>query len=283
MLPTWYAVAWPESAEESGQLKRREFITLLGGAATRGRSRRVRSSRTDAADRRADGVFRERPGRTRHVAAFRQDFRSSGGRTAATFGSTFAGRPDTESMQRYAKELIALQPDLILSSSTPATATLLQQTRTIPIIFASLADPVGSGFVASLSRPGGNVTGFTIMELAGRQVAGVAQGDCAACRPGRLLVQPGNCDICRILPESLQSCRCVVRRGGIAAPVHDMSELESAVAAQAREPNSGLIVMPDAFTIAIARSHIAGGSLPASCHLSVPSLSLNWWPAVLRK
>jgi putative tryptophan/tyrosine transport system substrate-binding protein len=69
-----------------------------------------------------------------------------------------------ESMQAFAKELVALQPDFILTSSTPATAAMVQQTRTIPIIFVMVSDPVGSGFVASLPRPGGNVTGFTAIE-----------------------------------------------------------------------------------------------------------------------
>src|SRR5439155_13434896 len=67
---------------------------------------------------------------------------------------------DVESMQRFAKELVALQPDLILSHITPTTAALLQQTHTIPIVFATVSDPVGSGFVASFPRPGCNVTGF---------------------------------------------------------------------------------------------------------------------------
>ena len=71
---------------------------------------------------------------------------------------------DAKSVQRFAKELVALQPDLILTQTTPITATLLQETRTIPIIFANIADPVGSGFVASFSRPSGNVTGFLNME-----------------------------------------------------------------------------------------------------------------------
>jgi putative tryptophan/tyrosine transport system substrate-binding protein len=71
---------------------------------------------------------------------------------------------DPESMHRFAKELVALQPDLILSQSTPTTAALLQETRAIPIIFAIVADPVGSGFVASLARPGGNATGFVVTE-----------------------------------------------------------------------------------------------------------------------
>jgi putative tryptophan/tyrosine transport system substrate-binding protein len=70
---------------------------------------------------------------------------------------------DVELVQRFAKELIALQPDLIISQSTPTTAVLKQQTS-VPIIFVGVVDPVGSGFVASFPRPGGNVTGFILME-----------------------------------------------------------------------------------------------------------------------
>jgi putative ABC transport system substrate-binding protein len=99
------------------------------------------------------------------VAAFREELRKLGwteGRNIEI--DTRWATADVESMQRLGKEFVALQPDLILTSSTPATATMLQQTRTIPIIFVWVADPVGSGFVASLPRPGGNVTGFTPIE-----------------------------------------------------------------------------------------------------------------------
>jgi putative ABC transport system substrate-binding protein len=71
---------------------------------------------------------------------------------------------DLELMRRFAQELVALQPDLILSSTTPTTSALLQQTHTIPIVFAIVADPIGSGFVANFARPGGNVTGFIFTE-----------------------------------------------------------------------------------------------------------------------
>src|SRR5215831_7827616 len=71
---------------------------------------------------------------------------------------------DVESLQRSAMQLVELQPDLILTGSAPATAAMRQQTKTIPIVFAMVGDPVGSGFVASLSRPGGNLTGFTPIE-----------------------------------------------------------------------------------------------------------------------
>jgi ABC-type uncharacterized transport system substrate-binding protein len=105
-------------------------------------------------------------------------------------------------MQRSAKELISLQPDLILSEVTPTTAALLQQTRTIPIVFVRVSDPVGSGFVASFSHPGGNVTGFTSIEADDAyQVVTASEGDCSAGRPGHGLVQPGNGAICRIFLE----------------------------------------------------------------------------------
>src|SRR5262249_45215281 len=76
----------------------------------------------------------------------------------------WANPADPESMHRLAKELVAMQPDLILSQSTPATTALLQETRIIPVIFGIVADPIGSGFVASFNRPGGNATGFAVAE-----------------------------------------------------------------------------------------------------------------------
>jgi ABC-type uncharacterized transport system substrate-binding protein len=99
------------------------------------------------------------------VAAFREELQKLGwteGRNIRI--DTRWAALDAESMQRFAKELVALQPNVILSHSTPTTAAMLQQTRTIPIIFAAVIDPLGSGFVASFPRPGGNVTGFTSIE-----------------------------------------------------------------------------------------------------------------------
>src|SRR5262249_37174733 len=76
----------------------------------------------------------------------------------------WAATSDAPAMQQFAKELVALQPHLILSHNTPTTAALLQQTRTIPIVFVTVSDPIGTGFAQSFSRPGGNVTGFTNIE-----------------------------------------------------------------------------------------------------------------------
>ena len=101
-----------------------------------------------------------------YIAAFREGLRTLG-RTEGRdilIDIRWATPGDVESMQRFAKELVALRPDVILSQTTPTTAALLQQTRTIPIVFALVSDPVGSGFVASYRRPGGNVTGFDVSE-----------------------------------------------------------------------------------------------------------------------
>jgi len=87
------------------------------------------------------------------------------------------GALNADLMQQFAEELIALHPDLILTQSTPTTAAMLRQTRTIPIVFVQISDPLGSGFVASLARPGGNATGFEFRAHSGQQMVGATQGD----------------------------------------------------------------------------------------------------------
>jgi len=155
---------------------------------------------------------------------------------------------DAEARQRFAKELVALQPDLILSSVTPTTAALLQHTRTIPIVFATVSDPVGSGFVASLARPGGNVTGFQALlgSLGGKwlellkeiapRVASVA-----------MLFNPAVAPYAEAFLNPFKAAASSFAVEPIAASVRDTSELEAVIAAQARAQNGGLIVMPDTF------------------------------------
>jgi putative tryptophan/tyrosine transport system substrate-binding protein len=158
---------------------------------------------------------------------------------------------DAESMRRFAKELVALQPHLILSHTTPTTTALLQQTRTIPIIFANVGDPVGSGFVASFPRPGGNVTGFNVSEptQAGKWVELLKE---IAPRVAKvaMLFNPATATYAEYWLNPFKAAAASFAVEAIAAPVHDRSELEPVIAAQAREPNGGLIVMPDSFPIA---------------------------------
>ena len=149
-----------------GDIRRREFITLIGGAAAwpvvaraqqPGGIRRIGVLMPYAETDLEGQVF---------IAAFREGLQQLGWHEGRNIriDTRWAAPGDAESRQRFAQELVALQPELVLSANTPTTAALLQQTRTIPIIFSNVADPVGSGFVASFSRPGGNATGFMTME-----------------------------------------------------------------------------------------------------------------------
>ena len=146
-------------------IKRREFITLLGGAAAWPLTARAQQPERMRRVGVLMGSAENDSEAQAWVAAFREALQKLGwteGRNIRI--DTRWASADVEAMQRFARELVALQPDLILSQSTPAVAALLQQTRTIPIVFALIANPVGSGFVASFARPGGNVTGFVTIE-----------------------------------------------------------------------------------------------------------------------
>jgi putative tryptophan/tyrosine transport system substrate-binding protein len=126
---------------------------------------------------------------------------------------------------------------------------MLQQTHTIPIVFAIVADPIGSGFVASFPQPGGNITGFVTMEptMAGKWLELLKE---IAPRVARvaMLFNPATAPYAEYWLNPFKAAAASFAVQAIVAPVHDKSELESVVVAQAREPNGGLIVMPDTFT-----------------------------------
>ncbi|MGO9847972.1 MAG: ABC transporter substrate-binding protein [Methylocella sp.] len=251
-------------------MRRREFITLVGSAAATW----PLAARAQQSDRmRLIGVLMGLAESDREaqswVAAFREELQKLGwteGRNIEI--DTRWATADVESMKRLAKELAALQPDFILTSTTPATAAMLQYTRTIPIIFVLVGDPVGSGFVASMARPGGNATGFTPIEgsLGGKWVEVLKE---IAPRVARvtLMFNPPTATFVEGYLNAFKAAAASLGVEAIISPVHDMSELESVIAAQAREPNSGLVVIPDAFTI----GHRAEITLLAD-HYRVPAV-----------
>ena len=178
----------------------------------------------------------------------------------------WATTSDAPSMQKLAKELIARQPDVLLSHNTPTTETLLQLTRTIPIVFAVVSDPIGSGFVASFSRPGGNVTGFTNIEptMAGKWPELLKE---IAPRVTRVafLFNPATAPYAEHYLSSFKRAAASLAMEAVAAPVRSTSELEPTIAAQARTPKGGgLVVMTDAFLVT-HRTKIA--ALAAHYHL----------------
>jgi putative ABC transport system substrate-binding protein len=157
---------------------------------------------------------------------------------------------NAELMRTFAKELVSLQPDVILTNSTPVTAALKRETSTIPIVFAVVADPVGSGFVASLPRPGGNITGFGSLDE-GSMASKWLELLTAIAPNVKRAVMMFNPDTAPYIKSyalpSFETAARSLKVASVVAPVHDDTEIEAAIAALGREPGSGLLGMPDNF------------------------------------
>jgi putative tryptophan/tyrosine transport system substrate-binding protein len=225
-------------------VKRREFITLLGGAATawplaaraqqRERVRRIgvltpwASNDAEAQDR---------------VTAFVRTLQQLGWTVGQNVRIDYRwgdGKADTT--RKYATELVALAPDVILALSSAAVAPLLEASRTVPIVFAGVADPVAAGYVESLARPGGNVTGFTVYEysIGGKWLELLKEiaprvTRAAVLREAGIAAGPGLFGAIQALAPSLGLELRLVN-------VHDAGEIERAIAAFAQVSNGGMIV-----------------------------------------
>jgi putative ABC transport system substrate-binding protein len=258
-------------------MRRRKFITLLGGTtaawpltARAQRPERVRRIGVLMGHSERDAEFQD------YLAAFRDALRKLGwieGRNIK-IDSRWGALSDPESRQQSANELLALSPDVIVTQNTPPTGSMLQQTHTIPLIFVIVGDPVGSGFVESLRRPGGNATGFIVMEPT---VAGKLLELLKEIAPGvnraAILFNPVTAPYADIYLNPLKAAAASLSVEPVIAPVHDRAELESVVAAQARAPNKGLNHDAGRFPEHPSRgNHIAGGSLPPACRLSLAFL-----------
>jgi putative tryptophan/tyrosine transport system substrate-binding protein len=162
------------------------------------------------------------------------------------------GSSDIDRMRALAKELVDLQPDAILASSTPATAAFQRVTRTIPIVFVTVGDPIGPGFVASLPHPGGNITGFTNFEasMGGKWLELLTE---IAPQLKRAVIMfnpdtaPGRGSYFR---SAIEEAARTLKVEAIAAPVHRDSEIESAMNALRGGPSGGVIATADSFIIA---------------------------------
>src|SRR6516165_4842458 len=145
------------------EIGRREFITLLGGALA---DQAIPAKAQEAVRLRTVGVlmgFANDAEAKARVEAFEKGLETEGWSLGQNLRIEYRyAEGDSVRMQALAKELVELKPDCIVGHSTPVVTALMQATRTIPIVFVSVSDPIGSGFVASMARPGGNMTGFTI-------------------------------------------------------------------------------------------------------------------------
>jgi putative ABC transport system substrate-binding protein len=234
-------------------IRRRNFITLLGGAAVAWplAARAQQGGRTRRIGVLMSGVEND-PVLKTFVSAFTQALAGLGwtdGRNARLDLRWHGG--DTNRIRAFAQELVALQPDTIVTDSTPATAALQRETRTIPILFVSVTDPVVSGIVPRLNQPGGNVTGFASLEasLGGKWLellSEIAPG----LKQAAIMFNPDFAVTVSVYMPSFETAARSLKLVSITEHVHSDVEMETAITALGREPRGGLVVVPDLFTAA---------------------------------
>jgi len=234
-------------------MRRREFIALLGGAAATW----PLSARAQQPDRvKRVGVLMAYAESdleaVARVKAFTQALEGRGwtdGRNVQIEYRWASG--DRERFRAYAVELVGLQPNVILSATTPVLGTLLRETRTIPIVFLSVSDPVGDGFIASLARPGGNATGFINIEssMAGKWVELLKEISPNMTRATAIFNPKTTAGGGAYFLQPFEAAARSLAVEPIFAPVQDTAELESAVAALAADPGGALVVLPDGFNV----------------------------------
>jgi putative tryptophan/tyrosine transport system substrate-binding protein len=232
-------------------MRRRELITLIGAAAWPLRVHAQQGERI-----RRIGVLMnlgsDDPEAQARVAAFRQELQQLGWTDGRDVRIDYRWAGDAGLFHRYAEELLALAPDVILASATPSVQALRQVSRTVPIVFANVGDPVAMGFVDSLARPGGNTTGFTPYEF-GFAAKWLELLKEIAPRVTRVAVLR---DL-TIGPAHLSAIQAVAPSFGVelsAVGVSDVGEIERTVATFARSSNAGLIVTPS--TSALIHRHL---------------------------
>jgi putative ABC transport system substrate-binding protein len=245
-----------------GQLIRREFVTLLCGAATWPLPVRAQPGER----MRRIGVLmstnQSDPESPSRVAAFQQGLAMLGWITGQNVRIEYRwpqGEPAR--MKVLARELVELQPDVILASTTPSTEALMRETRTIPIVFVVVSDPVGSGFVASIPRPGGNITGFTNIEstLGGKWIQLLKEIAPRVRRVG-LMFNPETAPFAAYYVRPFEAAAPSFAIEPITKPIRTDSEIELALTDLGRESTGGLIVLPETFTTVHRRPIISAAA-----------------------
>jgi ABC-type uncharacterized transport system substrate-binding protein len=231
-------------------MRRREFIAGLGSAAAWPLVTRAQQ----AERKRRIGVLLGNSERDSEVqldlAAFAKALQELGwvdGRNIQ-IDYRWAGG-DVDRMRTYARELVSLQPDLIVGHTTPVVAALQRETRTIPIVFFFVSDPEGSGFVASLPRPGGNITGFINIEssLAGKWIELLKEVAPGINRAG-LMFNPKSAPYADYYLRPFEIAARSLAVEPITASVHSAEDIEQVVTDIGNRREGGLVVMPDIFT-----------------------------------
>ncbi len=232
-------------------MRRREFMTVLGGAAigwplaARAQGERMRRIGV------LMGIAESDPARQSFEAAFTEALQELGWSSGRNIRIEYRwGAGDAERIRDFARELVEMQLDLIVGHTTPVVAALKAQTRTIPIVFTQVSDPVGSGFIDGFAKPGGNITGFTNLESSmGSKLGELLKEVAPTITRVAVMFNPDTApDRGTYFLRPVEAAAPSLHVEVIPAPVHNDAEIESAITTLV--PGTGLIVMPDIFILA---------------------------------
>lgn len=229
-------------------MKRREFIGFVGGLAAWPFA--AQGQQAEATKRIAIlmGGDANNPTIQAYLAAFRQGLTGANWREGSNIRLyVYWGNSDAARISAYATEIVGLAPDLILATNTPTARALKFATETIPIVFAGLSDPIGDGIVVSLSKPGGNITGFTSYNapIAGKWLELLKEIFPNTERVG-VIFNPKTAPSAIFLP-TMDAIAAQVGMTINRLPVSDQAAIETAIGKLSNEPRSGLVVLPDIF------------------------------------
>jgi putative ABC transport system substrate-binding protein len=234
-------------------MRRREFISFLGSTAVfwplgvraqqAGRPRRIGMLM---------GLPEGDPQASKYLSAFHQSLGALGWRDGLNVQIDYRASADLEGMRSRAVELTSLGPELIVTYTTPATNAVRQATRSVPILFVAVSDPIGTGFVESFSRPGGYITGFTNFEASmGGKWLELMHEIAPSVKRVAMLYNPATANAGASGGVYLPPMKAAADVLGIElspSPVNDAAEIDGVFAAMAGSPGGGLIVMPNVFT-----------------------------------
>jgi putative tryptophan/tyrosine transport system substrate-binding protein len=231
-------------------MRRRDFIKVIAGSATAwplvARAQQATKTRRIGA---LIGYAEGDPIAKSRVAAFARGLQELGWVEGRNLQIEYRFAPgDVDQMRTFAKELVAREPDCILTNTTPVTAAVQRETQTVPVVFNVVSEPVGSGFVKSLAEPGGNITGFTNVEssMAGKWVQ-LLKEVAPGVRRIALMFNPDTAPYAQYFLGPFETATRAIGAEARTARVHNDSEIEQTIASIGSQPDGGLITMPDGF------------------------------------
>jgi putative ABC transport system substrate-binding protein len=215
------------------------------------------------------------------LKAFKQELARLGWSEGRNIHIEYRYAPAASQVRTLAKELVALQPEVIFAQSRPVTAALQQETQTIPVVFSFVIDPIGAGFIASLPRPGGNLTGFTVWEpgVVGKWLTMLKE---IAPQTTRVALM-ANPDTAAYYDYLLHAAEKIAPSLGIEVVPSRISneptDIERVIAGVASVPNGSLAVLPDS-TTSIKRDLIVALALAIACQRFTTAVSRSWRAAL---